>query len=146
MRYAYSNSNQLNLVKNNVLMIDEWTYDATPGLLRKYQGKEEVNVIIDNELDALVLLDYLSTDRRSWDFEPKLIVNMFGTEIKFQRRGNYGHIEHLENDDVVIVDDYLRQIIKNHNNGTNKEIDELKKEIDRLKTQLSHYVYPDLPF
>lgn len=128
MKYSYPNPNDLALVKSNLLEVDEWSEDK-PRLLRSYQGKDTVNVNINTKLDAIVLLDYLSTDKSSWDFEPKLNINMFGTEIKFQRRGNYGHLNALEDGDSIIVDKYVREMIDTHF--------KLKAEVVALKKQLA---------
>lgn len=167
MRYKYKISHdELKQAFGDLLNWDEHHEDEDSQFKtigREGQDHNKVyQVNITTPQQAQILLDYLSYDKSSWDYEPKLCVSMFGTIINFQRRGNMGHIGGLENGDMYIVDDWLREQIaerylpsipkgdKNLRAGyydllkanehaeekiafLSKQIDTLKKEINILK-------------
>jgi hypothetical protein len=79
-------------------------------LTRKGQDFNKIyQVTITTPNQAIILLDYLSYDKSTWDYEPKLCVSMFGTIINFQRRGNMGHLDQLELGDMFIVDSWIKE-------------------------------------
>lgn len=169
MRYKYKiTEEELTQAFGNLLEIEEPRHEEDfdsvfKSLTRKGQDTKEVyDVTITTPNQAKILLDYLSYDKSSWDYEPKLKVSMFGTIINFQRRGNISHLNQLENGDMLIVDNWIREkeaerylpsIPKGDKNlregyytllkanetaeekliAYQKEIDKLRKEIENLK-------------
>lgn len=99
---------------------DEFDYvgydepDETYWDLKRGTQNPEDNVIVNiTHLWQLVhLLDYISCDKKTWDYEPMITVNIQGASIQLNRRGNYGHIHSLEKGDSLIIDDYVIKAIK----------------------------------
>jgi hypothetical protein len=99
---------------------DEFDYvgydepDETYWDLKRGTQNPEDNVIVNiTHLWQLVhLLDYISCDKKTWDYEPMITVNIQGASIQLNRRGNYGHIYSLEKGDSLIIDDYVIKAIK----------------------------------
>ena len=107
MRYKYKiTEEELTQAFGNLLEIEEPRHEEDfdsvfKSLTRKGQDTKEVyDVTITTPNQAKILLDYLSYDKSSWDYEPKLKVSMFGTIINFQRRGNISHLNQLENGEL----------------------------------------------
>lgn len=179
MRYKYKISHEeLEQAFGDLLEIrmdfdDEDEESEFKVLIRKGQNFNKVyQVNITTPNHAKILLDYLSYDKSTWDYEPKLCVSMFGTIINFQRRGNMGHLHQLELGDMFIVDSWVKeqyaersipQIPKGNINLRNgyyellkayktseDTIDVLKKEIERLSKEISNLKNTDkkddLPF
>ena len=139
MRYKYKiTEEELTQAFGNLLEIEEPRHEEDfdsifKSLTRKGQNAKEVyDVTITTPNQAKILLDYLSYDNSSWDYEPKLKVNMFGTIINFQRRGNMGQLNRLEDGDMLIVDSWIREAEEKLINWE-KEIYKLRKEIESLK-------------
>lgn len=116
MKYKYKiTETELKNAFGNLLVIDDFEENSSDfmSLTRKAQSHNVVyDVNITSVNTAKILLDYLSYDKSSWDFEPKLNINFFGRTIQFQRRGNYGHIDCLENGDMLIVEDDVRKALE----------------------------------
>lgn len=116
MKYKYKiTETELENAFGNLLVIDDFKETSSDfvSLTRKAKSHDVVyDVNITSVATAKILLDYLSYDKSSWDFEPKLNITFFGTIIQFQRRGNCGHINALENGDMLIVEDEVRKALE----------------------------------
>jgi hypothetical protein len=113
MKYIY-NYTEEELKRFGGILKLENNYDegAPDMIMRGEQDSDKTyDVFIQTQADMLLLLDYLSYDKSKWDYEPRIRIHLGGNVIEFQRRGNYGHIHALQNGDMVIVDNYVRQCL-----------------------------------
>lgn len=113
MKYKYKISQEeIETNFNNLLEIDfEDTNAENKTLYRNKVGSGVYNVYIKTFTHVLLLLDYLSYDESQWDYHPKLCIHVNNNTINFQRRGNTGHINSLENGDMLIINDFIRDEI-----------------------------------
>jgi hypothetical protein len=116
-----------------------------PTLRRQNQDYDGfVTVRLKTLLHAMILLDYLSYEKSSWDYEPKLRI-YFGGEsyIDFNRRGNYGHRHCLDKGDYLIIDSQVKAALDSGAIvGVSWSIhdyqEQVEKLIDTLSTQAKH--------
>jgi hypothetical protein len=90
--------------------LDLETYEVNYYDRTNQSGIQVVNIY--NMNDALLLLDYISTYKRTWDKEPPLCIKYQDYMIFMHARGNFEQIDELENGDCIIIDEQLRKIIK----------------------------------
>ena len=131
--YAISDTDLRDKFSGLLTAPDQYREDDQPTVLtRDRQNYDDiVKVTICNNQDMLILLDYLSYDKSSWDYEPKIDVTIGNNTIRMNRRGNYGHKNQLDKGDYLIIDE---DIAKALNSG-----DFLKgtKDKDSLYDQIS---------
>lgn len=116
MRYQYKYEEAEFLAKfGSILEIDkdshQWQYGTCDHLpvRRRTQAHDGLqHVYVENLLDCMLLLDYLSTKDSRWDSGPELSIEFpDGSKLGFQARGNCTHIPHLQLGDTVILTESL---------------------------------------
>ena len=148
MKFKYKISKEeLQKVFNGLLELDEseYAYEEEQSeffsLERGRQDRDEVvEVNISTLQHAMILLDYLSYDNSSWDFEPRLKINFPNKSfITYNRRGNYGHATALEKGDYLIICNEVKAALQSGAiKGQPRSVADYAKQVDSLITTISN--------